>query len=587
MRRPVTSLPAALCLIAAALAASAQAPAPDPLLQAMRDELDRSRKLTVPNLEAPYFIEYLIEESDNFSVSASLGGLLSRNRNRMRLPEVRVRVGDYKFDNTNYVGAGMQFGTRYDLAGFPRENSYPVLRRYLWLATDSAYKSGVEAISRKRAALRNVQVGDQLNDFAHAAPVQRVEALSRLAVDEEAWAARVRSLSAIFAQHPDILTSSVDFQSGAGGFYLVNSEGTEVRAPESLSYLTARAVAQAGDGMTVRGAATFHSLDVTRMPTDAELQRGVTALAENVSALARAPKGEDYAGPVLFEGMAGPQIFAEVLGRNLALTRRPVMEPGRPGSFAASDLEGRVGSRVLPEWFDVVDDPTQKEWRGRPLFGSYGVDREGAIPGPLRLVEKGVLKTFLLTRQPLRGFEGSNGRARMPGGFGAATAGFGNLFVSATETSPVSELKKRLIEMCRARNKPYGIIVRQMDFPSSASIDEVRRILSGSQSGGSRPVSAPLLVYKLFPDGREELVRGVRFRGLSVRSLKDILAAGDDSVTFEFLDNPAPFALMGAGGFVSETSVVAPSILVDDLELRPVDDEAPKAPVAPAPEMAR
>ena len=78
-----------------------------------------------------------------------------------------------------------------------------------------------------------------------------------------------------------------------------------------------------------------------------------------------------------------------------------------------------MGARVLPDTFDVVDDPTQKEWRGRPLFGSYEVDREGVVPKPLRLIEKGVLKNYLLTRQPVRGYEGSNGRARLPGNFGA------------------------------------------------------------------------------------------------------------------------------------------------------------------------
>ena len=112
---------------------------------------------------------------------------------------------------------------------------------------------------------------------------------------------------------------------------------------------------------------------------------------------------------------------------------------------------------------------------GRPLFGHYEVDREGVVPKPLRLVEKGALKSYLLTRQPVRGFEGSNGRARMPGGFGASTASFSNLFVRASETTPVADLKKKLIELCAARSKPYGIIVRKMDFPSSASLDEARR----------------------------------------------------------------------------------------------------------------
>jgi predicted Zn-dependent protease len=308
-------------------------------------------------------------------------------------------------------------------------------------------------------------------------------------------------------------------------------------------------------------------------------------MAENVVALAKAPVGEDYSGPVLFEGQAGAQIFAEVLARNLSLTRRPVGDGGRGGGAQNSELEGRMGARVLPDTFDVVDDPTQTEWRGRPLFGSYTVDREGVVPKPLRLIEKGVLKDYLLTRQPVRGYEGSNGRARLPGNLGSNAATISNLFVSTSEPVPAAELKKRLIELCRTRNKPYGIIVRKMDFPSTASRDEVRRMMSGQQGG--RPVSMPILVYRVYVDGHEELVRGMRFRGFNVRSLKDILAAGDDSAAFEYMDNTAPFALVSGAGFTAETCVVAPSILIDDLELHPAEEELPKLPVVSPPDMTR
>ena len=172
--------------------------------------------------------------------------------------------------------------------------------------------------------------------------------------------------------------------------------------------------------MNIRDGVTFHSTAVSRMPSDDEMGKAITGMARNIAALTRAPKGEEYAGPVLFEGEAGAQILGELLGRNLAPARRPVGGAGRGGAMPASELEGRMGARVLPDSFDVVDDPTLTEWHGRPLFGSYGVDREGVIPKPLRLIEKGVLKGFLLTREPVRGFEGSNGRSRLPGGPGLA-----------------------------------------------------------------------------------------------------------------------------------------------------------------------
>jgi hypothetical protein len=349
-------------------------------------------------------------------------------------------------------------------------------------------------------------------------------------------------------------------------------------------FLRARAAAQAEDGMSVRDAEVFHAVEFRNVALEPELRRAITELAERTSALSNAPKGEDYNGPVLFEGVAGAQLFAQVLGTNLALTRRPVTEPGRPGAFPASEFEGRQGSRIMPEFMNVVDDPTQKEWRGRALFGSYRVDREGVAPQPLSVVEKGVLKRFLLTRQPVRGFSGSNGHARLPGGFGASAAGIGNLFVHASESMSPGDLRRKLIETCKAREKAYGIVVRRLDYPSSASVEEMRRLLTGAgQQGSSRAVSPPVTVYKLYTDGREELVRGLRFRGLNARSLKDILAAGNDDQVFDFLNNAAPFALMGAGGFVAETSVVAPSVLIDDVELHPVEDEHPKLPIVPPP----
>src|SRR6185436_446387 len=174
----------------------------------------------------------------------------------------------------------------------------------------------------------------------------------------------------------------------------------------------------------------------------------------------------------------------------------PAGDGGRGGAAQASELDGRIGARVLPDSFEVVDDPTQKEWRGRALFGSYEVDREGVTVKPLRLVEKGVLKGYFLTRQPVRGFEGSNGHARLPGSYGASNAAIGNLFINASDGVPVAELKKKLIELCQTRGKPYGVIVRKMDYPSTATLDEARRLISANQ-GGAKPVSMPVLVYKV------------------------------------------------------------------------------------------
>jgi TldD protein len=560
----------------------------DVVLKAMRDELQHSRALDSVNLEKPYFISYTLEEADVFGVVASLGGLLGTTETRFRLPRIQVRVGDYQFDNTNYVGSGFSFGGRYDIDRFPVENPYPVLRRYLWLATDQTYKAAVESLARKRAALKNMADGEPVRDFARAEPVQMKEDIPAGNVDREAWIARVRALSAVFAEFPQVLSSSVEVESVKSIRYQVNWEGTELRTAADVMFARSRAIGQAPDGMHLRDAIAIHALDFTGGLNEAELGRETRQVAENIAALSRAPVGDTYNGPVLFEGPAAAQLFAQLLGRNLALTRRPVTEPGRPSGLPTSELEGRKEARILPEWISVVDDPTQKEWRGRRLFGAYRVDLEGVIAQPLTMVEKGILKNFLLTRQPVAGFTASNGRARLPGAFGASTAGISNLFVRSEKGVPVSDLKKQLIEICKARNQTHGMIVRKLDFPSSAAIDEVRRLMAANarDGGGSHPFSLPILIYKVYLDGREELIRGVRFRDINVRSLRDIRATGNDTNVFDYLDNGATLALMGAGTYAAETSVIAPSVLIDDLEVRKLDDELPKLPLVPSPLLA-
>jgi hypothetical protein len=206
---------------------------------------------------------------------------------------------------------------------------------------------------------------------------------------------------------------------------------------------------------------------------------------------------------------------------------------------------------------------------------------EGVSPKPLTLIEKGVLKNLLLTRQPVRGFEGSNGRARLPGPFGHRRAVFGNLFVRSTESVSTADLKKQLLELVNRAGKPHGIIVRKLDFPTTASQEELRRMLAASaSSGSSRNVSSPLLVYRVAPDGKEELVRGLRFRSLSTRSFRDIVAVSKELHLFEFLAS-AP----GSGAFVAPSAVVSPAILFDELEMERRQDEQPTLPLVEAPSL--
>jgi len=563
-------------LTAFCLLSSVAAQDSDVLLKAMKDELVRSRELVSLGLEPPYFMEYRVEDTVSSTITASLGALIGARESAFRAPTVRVRVGNYNFDSTDHVYSEAYLGSRYDPGELPLDNDYLALRHAFWLATDRAFKTGQDAIARKRSSLKNINVPDPLPDFSKAAPTQALLPLPKRDVSTAPWKDKIVKLSAVFGDYPQVLSSGVD---------MLNSEGTTLRTPEDLAYVRITAHALAADGSDVRDARVYQAFSAAQLPAQDEMLRGAKEVAEHVKALAQAPLGEAYDGPVLFEAPAAAQLFGQLLGDSLKVTRKPIADPGRSVPFAATELEGRLGSRILPEWMEVVDDPTQTAWQGHTLLGHYLYDMEGVAAQPVTLVDKGILKNFLLTRTPVyKDYPGSNGHARFPGSFGSRAPGFGNLFVRSSQTKPVADMKNLLIQMCRDRNKPYGILIRKLDYPSSASLDELRRLAQAA--GNNRPVVPPLLAYRIYPDGREELIRGVRFRGVSTRSLKDIAAASDESYVFDVIDSNAPFALMGAGSFISTASVIAPAVLFDELELEPVEEEIPKPPIVPAPPLA-
>lgn len=555
----------------------------DPILTAMNAEMQRARRLTLLGM-LPYYFQFSVDDATTFSVSATLGATYGPQRHRLRPLRARARVGDLNFDNANSIYSDFFNGTRYDPDRLPDTNEQMVLRRALWLAADRAFKTAIDGYGRKQALLRGVTVNDPMPDFSPAAKLNLVLPSKNYKVDESLWTLRVKSLSEAYLKFPGITGSSVDFESSSGNTYLVTSEGTTVRAPDGIFILRTRAARQAPDGDTIYDGVAMQALEPEMLPAEAELRGAVLQVAENVEALAAAPTGEAYVGPILFTAEAAGQIVAELIGSQLAPIRRPVSEPGRSLPIQPSELEGRLGSRILPEWMSIVDDPSAKEWQGRPLIGHYEADLEGVAPQRLSVVDKGVLKAFLATRTPAPGVKVSNGRARLPGALGMNFAKPSNLLVENSQPVPEDGMKTRMLDMIRQGNKPYGVIVRKMDYPSSGSLGELRSVgRQAARAGGGRLISSPVLVYKVFPDGREELVRGLRFRGFNARSFRDIVAAGDKPAAFHFLENGAPLNLMGAGNFVIGCSVVSPSLLFEELELSPQDEDRPRLPVVPSP----
>ncbi len=554
----------------------------DTQLRAMVDELARSKTLQLNDLDKPYFISYSTSDSDQVYITASLGGLTSSTRVRVREPRVEVRVGDYRFDNTNSIYTG-----NVHLGLFPIDDDYQALRTELWLSTDGLYKASADQITRKRTALREIAEPDKTPDLAPAKPVQLVEAAASLKVDQKHWEQILRQLSGQFAAHPGVIVSNVRMRAISSTYRLVNSEGTVVRTPQELTEIEIRANGFTPDGSRVWNHGFITVLHPSELPTAEELAKRVESVAAETEALTKAPITEEYSGPVLFEQEAAAQMMAEVLNDAVRLQRKPVAPPGSNNArlqTIESVWSSRLGAKVAPDWLTIFDDPREEQFHGSVLAGHYRVDDEGVPAERVTLIDKGSLKGFLFSREPVRNFDASNGHGRLPGGYGSEEAVIGNLFVQADRGVPESTLKTMLIEKAKAAGLKYGIVIRRLDFPSTASLDELQSIGRQLQkSGYSRTVTPPLLAYRVYADGHEEVVRGLRFKDFSAKDLRDIDAASDHPYVLNYLNNGSSFDFADAGSDATTSSVICPSLLFPSIDLARAEEEAGRPPIVPPP----
>jgi hypothetical protein len=573
-----------LLLLAAFLPLHAQ---DDILTKAMRDELDRSMKqLQLENMEKPYFIAYRVLESNRKTISATFGTLTGSSEYRLRYLNVELHVGDYKLDNTNFfspgsggTGVARMYGGTVQL---PIENDYRELRRQIWLATDGAYKKALEDLSKKRAALQNKTRTEEIPDLTREQAATSLDEAPPIQIGAPGMEALVREMSALFKEMPDVFDSRVQLGLSNTQIRYLNSEGTSYRRLRPSVSIVVRASTQAPDGMPLEDYAAFFGNSIGDLPGRDQLAARIRELGANLKALRAANPIEQYNGPVLFEGSAAAELFSQAFAPNLVGTRRPISDNPSYERYAAqaeNPFVDKLGARVLPEFLNVTDNATASEYQKTRLAGWYKADDDGIAARETRLVEKGYLKTLLTSRNPVRGVTQSTGNRR---GAGAIPS---NLFVVADNGLNAQELRQRLIGLVKQRGKEYGIVVRSMGNPSfRLSRSSMAAMMSGS--AGETRVEPAVLAYKVFPDGKEELIRNAEISGLSAATFKEILAASKEQVvyTVPFRGRSLPgVSFVALDESSSLVSFVMPSLLFEDLTLKKPSGEVPKPPVAKHP----
>ena len=559
------TIPRMICLwlfFTAFTAAGIGAETASPLLQAMREEMSRSIDLLKRQPVPPYFLSYEITETHLIRVGASFGALSYNNERRNRMLDIDLRVGDYALDNTHPVrGSLTNWSDRFSRINIPIEDDVDAVRSVLWYHTDRKYKRALEQFTTVKTNVQvKVEEEDQSDDFSREPVEQYVEEPAFLAVPRDEWVGRVKKYTAPFARDGNIYDASASLLATVSTRQYVNSEGSEIQTSQVRYRLFIYAFTKADDGMELPRYESFSAFSPEGLPGDDEVLALVDRMIADLQALRDAPVVAPYEGPAILSGRASGVLFHEIFGHRIEGHRQKREEEGQT-------FKKKVGERVLPESFSVIFDPTRKSIGGKDLVGAYAYDNQGVKARSVAVVENGIFRRFLMSRSPIENFPNSNGHGRKQAGY-APVARQSNLVVETSEPLSRDRLKEMLIEQCRNEGKEFGLYFEDIQGGftiTGRTIPNAFNVL-------------PIMVYRIYADGREELVRGVDLIGTPLTAFSRIAAADDRIGVFN--------GTCGAESGGVPVAAVSPGIFISQIEVQKKTKSQERRPIldAPSPE---
>ncbi len=546
-----------LLVLLGAAGVAGLAPQPE-LLDILAGELQRNFEVMRQKGDPPpYYIAYTVTEEESAAVSASQGTLQSSSADHRRILDVTVRTGSPELDNYHRLpGERPRFHAPVSIS---LDNNPASIRQRLWLQTDQVYRAAAERLIRVKTS-RQVKVAEEdlSADFSKEEPVIAADPAMPLRFPMEGWRSRARSISKLFTAHPQILESQVVVQAKRQTKYFVNTEGTRLRHGRLFSRITIAAGTKAADGMDLTLFESFDAAEPAGLPDEGELSKAVHRIAKKLERLSAAPLVEPFVGPAILSGRASGVFFHEIFGHRIEGHRQK--DEGEGQTFTK-----KVGQEILPDFLSVEFDPTKKTTSGVDLNGFYSFDDEGVKARPVAVVEKGVLKTFLMSRTPIEGFSTSNGHGRKAPG-AEVVSRQSNLFVHSLRRFPQKQLRTMLIDEIKKQGKPYGLYFEE--------------VTGGFTMTGRRGLQAftviPVIVYRVYADGRpDEMVRGVDIVGTPLTSFAKVLATSNEVEVFN--------GYCGAESGNVPVSAVSPALLISEIEIQKKDKSDQRPPLLPRP----
>jgi TldD protein len=568
------------------------------ILSAMKDELARSmQQLKLEGETGPYYISYFMIDVYQLRITADSGAITINAENRSRVFKIDLRVGSYAQDNSNFFNMSNPTSVIASITSFPIDNDYDVMRRQLWQVTDRAYKNALETLVKKKAALQNVIQPEALPDFVKGAANSSIANEISFAVPRTQLAQRVDQIAKLFLKQQNIQKSRVALTIGIGNSYYVNSEGATGIQPLSAVRLAIAAATQANDGMPLDNYRIYTTARPEDLPEKAKLDSDVESLISELLAARTAPLADDYSGPVLFMEEAAGELFSQGFANLLTGTKVPTLDSPQTNAMLSRMIENpfssKIGMKVAANFLSLKAVPSMKIYDQKPLLGAYGLDDEGVPVQDVNLIENGILKSLLSSRSPIKGAEQSNGHARG----GSVVPSIIQVTSSIKKSYP--QLKQDLINAAKEEGLPFGYIVRGLTQASEAlsvdsgSVESISQIQQGLPEPNQFRLTKPYSIFRVYPDGREERVRGVEFGSIHINALKNVLAASEKETVYAFpinssnrLPGTLGTVMRLASGMASQgafATVITPSLLINGIDLKKSTGKYSKLPIVSYP----
>jgi len=528
----------------------------DALIEIMQRELQRAQSELGKLDPAPYFMSYAVHDQTIQVAVGSQGSLVNSMCTRTRTADVIVRVGSDALDNTH----GDNRPSGINSATIPLNDDADAIAHALWQLTYGEYRRASQTFLKVKTNTEvNAKEEDTSPDFSQEASEVHTD-YSELAAaqDQHLLEEMVRRYSERFTRYAHVYRSTVMVTAQEARMYFVSTEGSRLVTPSASVRLMIEAETQADDGMELMRVETFQAETAGHLPGAAEIEARVDKMAADLKALRTAPLAEPYDGPALLSGRATAVFFHEVLGHRLEGHRQR-------GETEGQTFTKKINQPVLPDFLSVVDDPTQRVLQGVDLAGWYQYDDEGVPARRVEVIQNGVLKTFLMSRMPVKDFAKSNGHGRAQPGL-MPTGRQGNLIVISSNGVKDADLRQKLIAEVKKQGKPYGLYFE--DIEGGFTLTE--------RTQPQAFLVLPILVWRVYPDGRpDELTRGVDIVGTPLAALSRILLTGEKTEVFN--------GVCGAESGSMPVSAAAPAMLFSDIEVQKRSHSLSRPPILPPP----